>query len=344
MLKIAPLPVITAIHDCLTAMWVDKEIQEHHKWRWLLPIPKVASPELTDLRPLSLVEVSRKLWASVLMRKVSREWARNGCLNKRQHGFVTGKSMDEAVLEVMNTMETAKEMQCDLYMSSWDIKRAFDRVPKQLLIFGWVRLGVPPDVDEYLVNIDRGGKTVVRTPHAQDTYWEGGYDSLEALCFLAQLGAGQGTVDAPLNWNAVFDILLDALATVPTDYRFHDIDCLQHYTVDTAAADDLLSACGTLQALQHKADIVSAFCIIFGLDIATTKLRTFHLQWGNGNLNLAPSDDTHQHSPDTLLVHTGRWIPQSVQLASTGVMKHLGVHWDMRYEGATIYQLTLDNL
>ena len=26
MLKIAPLSAITAIHDCLTAMWVDKEI------------------------------------------------------------------------------------------------------------------------------------------------------------------------------------------------------------------------------------------------------------------------------------------------------------------------------
>ena len=91
MLKIAPLSAITAIHDCLTAMWVDKEILEHHKWQWLLPIPKVASPALTDLRPLSLVEVLRKLRASVLMRKVSREWARTGCLNKRQHGFVTGK-------------------------------------------------------------------------------------------------------------------------------------------------------------------------------------------------------------------------------------------------------------
>ena len=115
----------------------------HHNWRWLLSLPKVASAELTDLRPLSLVEASRKLWASVLMWKVSKEWTRTGCLNKRQHGFVTGKSMDEAVLEVMNTMETAKEMQCDLYMSSWYIKRAFDRVPKQLLIFAWIRLGVP---------------------------------------------------------------------------------------------------------------------------------------------------------------------------------------------------------
>ena len=67
----------------------------------------------------------------------------------------------------------------------------------------------------------------------------------------------------------MFAILLDALATVPSHYRLHDIDCFQHYTVDTAAADDLLSACGTLKAQQHKADIVSAFCIIFGLDIAS---------------------------------------------------------------------------
>ena len=150
---------MTAIHESLKAMWVDKEIPEHHKWRWLLPIPKVASPELTDLR---LVEVSRKLWSSVLLRMVSKEWARTGCLNKRQQGFVTGKSMNEAVLEVMNTMESAKEMQCDLYMSSWGIKRAFDRVPKQLLIFASIRLGVPHDVAEYLVNTERGGITVVK--------------------------------------------------------------------------------------------------------------------------------------------------------------------------------------
>ena len=51
-----------------------------------------------------------------------------------------------------------------------------------------------------------------------------------------------------------------------------------------------------------------------------------------------------QPPPDILLVHTGRCISQPVRFASTGVMKHLGVHWDMRFDGATIYQLTLDSL
>ena len=78
--KIAPLPV-TAI--CLCAVWVNKKVPEHHKWRWLLPIPKITSSELTDLRPLSLVEVTQKLWASILMRKVSHKWVvHNSVLTK----------------------------------------------------------------------------------------------------------------------------------------------------------------------------------------------------------------------------------------------------------------------
>ena len=84
--------------------------------------------------------------------------------------------MDEAVLVVMNTMKTKKEMQCDLYMSSWDIKRAFDKVPMQLFIFAWMRLDDPPGVAEYLVNIDRGGTH--RTP-------TGGYDTTGRAAMIA---------------------------------------------------------------------------------------------------------------------------------------------------------------
>ena len=60
------------------------------------------------------------------------------------------------------------------------------------------------------------------------------------------LGAEQGNIDAPLNWNAVFDILLDALAAVPSNFHFHDIDCLQKFTVDT---DDLRRLLSVLQHL-----------------------------------------------------------------------------------------------
>ena len=48
---------------------------------------------------------------------------------------------------------------------------------------------------------------------------------------------------------------------------------------DTAAANDLVSFAGTHEALQAKANIVSAFCLTFGLEVAVQKkLRCFHLK------------------------------------------------------------------
>ena len=48
--------------------------------------------------------------------------------------------------------------------------------------------------------------------------------------------------------------------------------------------DDLVSFAGTHEALQatslSKADIVSAFCLLFGQEVAVHKrLRCFHLKW-----------------------------------------------------------------
>ena len=138
------------------------------------------------------------------MRNVAAAWAHSRALNKKQYGFIAGRSMEEAILEAMNTLETAKEQTTDLYLSSWDIKRAFDRGPKQFLIFSWIRLGVPPDMAEHLVSIDMGGHSVVRTPLAQKTFWDEGLEGLLPLAFQTILGAGQGTVDAPTNWNSVY--------------------------------------------------------------------------------------------------------------------------------------------
>jgi hypothetical protein len=343
--------LITAIYSSLAELWKDKTIPDSWKWRWLVPTPKVPSPSLGDLRPLSLVEVLRKLWASVIMRNVSAAWAKNHTLNRNQHGFVPGRSMEEAVLEAMNSLESAKEWRTDLYISSWDIKRAFDRVPKQLLIYSWIRLGVPTDVAEYLVGIDMGGHTVVRTPHAQKVFWDSGLDGLLPLAFRAMLGAGQGTVDAPSNWNAVFDILLDALDNISSEYFVADVHGVSVEAYDMAAADDLLSACGTLKALRAKAEVVSAFCIVFGLDIATLKLRTFHVSWGNENCGLLqPTGKPYLDSNgkvdtrDYISIYQGNWVETRIPLASEGAMRYLGVHWDMNLSGQTIMTTTIDKL
>ena len=52
----------------------------------------------------------------------------------------------------------------DLYISSWDIKRAFDSLGPEYVIRSLQRLHIPRDIAEYLVNMDNTGQVYVRTP------------------------------------------------------------------------------------------------------------------------------------------------------------------------------------
>jgi len=79
----------------------------------------------------------------------------------------------------------------------------------------------------------------------------------------------------------------------------------------------------SLTGLQLKAHIVSAYSIIFGLDIAVNKLQTF-VHYPNGPPHLAPGSP----SP-SVVIHTSDWQPHSIPVFSTGTIKVLGKFYDI---------------
>ena len=166
MLKVLPTRVSKAFYEALAEIWNNKDQPESWKWRWILPIPKTQEATLEDLRPLSLFEATRKLWLALILTKLRAAWAREDLLHPAQTMFIKGRSMDLSVLSLMNVLETAKEWKSDIYLSSWDITKAFDRVPIQAQIWAYVRLGVPPQVAVYMVALDVDCRAVVRTPLA----------------------------------------------------------------------------------------------------------------------------------------------------------------------------------
>ena len=82
----------------------------------------------------------------------------------------------------------------------------------------------------------------------------------------------QGNVDSTEKWAAFFDPLLCALDMVDEGHFYYQSEGGDSRTAeDTAAADYLVSFAGTHRALQAKADTVSGFCFIFGLEVAVKK-------------------------------------------------------------------------
>ena len=68
----------------------------------------------------------------------------------------------------INIIEQAKQYHSSLYYVSYDISKAFDRPPKNILKLGWARVGVPEDIINWLVDMDVGGRAYIKSPWAQN--------------------------------------------------------------------------------------------------------------------------------------------------------------------------------
>ena len=300
MLKKLPGVLVANLHKCLSRIWASKSTPEWWTQKWCVPIPK--NPQditnVANLRPLMLVDAVRKIWCKLLLRKILVAWKKYDALRHTQHGFCGGKSTMTASLLFINMLEDAIENDAPAHVCSWDITRAFDSVAKNIMRLAWSRLGVPQEWVEWLVAMDVNGLTVVRTPKAIKVWDKAGVagfrkqssqdearseawedvnaeeDSYKTTAegFVADRGTGQGDVTSPACWGAFFDILLTALELDAEEQPGRWVRAggnMKYRAADTAYADDLLSFTRTPDELQRKADIVSAFCAIMGLQMST---------------------------------------------------------------------------
>ena len=337
MMKEWPDEVLQAAHSAMTMIWDTGTIPEWWQWKWICPIPKV-DPEvatLDDLRPIALLETTRKIWMGIIVGRITSIWERESVLSNGQYGFRRNRSTEAPTSQVINALEEAEESATEIHGSSWDIRRAFDSVPKSILVMSWERLGVPKAIANYIVDLDRECLTIPLTPHAKHLLHTIGRPAfsldptteLNARGFHGVTGTPQGDTPSPTNWNAAFDILLRALESANLHPFLVRSGSSLHPVQDTAYADDLFSISARKEGLQLKADIVSAFAGIFGIKIATTKLRTFAKCWGS-----EPSG--WRHGDYQLKVHNDQWEPTNIPVLYANlrrldsVFRYLGVQID----------------
>jgi hypothetical protein len=158
---------LRVLYTAMARMWEAREVPALWKLRWMVPISKVPiEPSIDQLRPISLVETSRKLWYAMIVNRIRSAWHDYGALSDLQHGSRPCRGTDSASIQFINAIEECHVSCTPLFASSWDIRRAFDSLPKPLLCFAWTRLGVPLDIAQMIVAADTDGVTVVKSPTA----------------------------------------------------------------------------------------------------------------------------------------------------------------------------------
>ena len=323
-----PERLIDVVYECLVKVWEFKSVPDFWKWKWLVPIPK--DPEnisLGTLRPIMLIETTRKLWGRLIMTKIQSVWTEMAALSSAQHGGLPGRGTDTANVQHINIMESAMATLAALHITSWDMQKAFDAVSRNAMVLGWERLGVPREIAEWIGGMDEGGRVVVRTPAAAAINKRKGRHGFVAadgeLCRVAALcsekGTPQGDVSSPMNWVAIFDILLRSLARARGGEFWVRGDEEGPYTAaDQAYMDDLISSTGTHEALQTRADIVSAFCLIFGISLSEHKFRQLAIN--------VPFDVP-------IVIRKEGWVDKALPAQTGAPIKVLGTYYDAQYSG-----------
>jgi len=235
MLKLASKEMISDIYDELVNLWSNEmEIAEFWQNRWLKAVSKGDYQITADnSRPIMLIEIIRKLWMSIMMKRIERHWRKYKIIDDAQHAYTGGSNTDCAITQLYSALETAKLQYGTIALGSWDYKKAFDSPAKAILILAWIRAGIPKKFAEYIVGMDIGGKVVVKTDYAQDLLRRKGYKELMNITveegdtyyynrtkkiyelfkkfFSTIMGCGQGDNPSSLNWKAFIDILNRAI-------------------------------------------------------------------------------------------------------------------------------------
>jgi hypothetical protein len=128
----------------------------------------------------------------LIMDKIRTFWSAHSLLDERQHAYLRGKGTQTAIPQFINSVEAAREFATDLYMSSWDMSKAFDNLSREMLLICLLRIHVPIDISRYIISLDIDDKILVRTPWLLDKL-RGTDPSLgQSDSFSTEKGVGQG--------------------------------------------------------------------------------------------------------------------------------------------------------
>jgi hypothetical protein len=116
------------------------------------------------MRPISLFEVTRKLWLGIISRRITAVWDAFNILGPTQHGFRSKHGTETALIQLISSLESALE-EDEYLLTAWDIKRAFDSIPRPLISLSWRRMGLEGLSLWLLTSIDSDGLTFPWSPY-----------------------------------------------------------------------------------------------------------------------------------------------------------------------------------
>ena len=137
-------------------------------------MPKVPDPQLTQLRPLMLIEVLRKVWSGFAVNEVWSFLEKHQLLEDIQFAYRRNREAGVAMLLQRNATEEAQETESAILCGSYDLYHAFDSLSRAAMKLSFATLGLNREDAERLIDMENDSKVYICSPTARH-YWANKY-------------------------------------------------------------------------------------------------------------------------------------------------------------------------
>ena len=143
-------------HQSITPDGADKKQQQQQQQQKITALFKKGSKKMaSNYRPVSLTSIVGKCLEKIVREKIIDFMKDNSLFSNRQYGFISGRSTQLQLLEVLDkwteALDEGQSIDC-IYM---DYAKAFDTVPHRRLIYKLESYGINPKAVSWIENFLR---------------------------------------------------------------------------------------------------------------------------------------------------------------------------------------------
>ncbi len=260
-------PVIKCLHALFQMCFDHGLIPTAWTQAIICPIPKSKSndPRLPlSYRGLSILSCIYKIYSSILNARILKYWEDNGILNDEQNGFRSKRSCLDHIHSIFSIVRNRLNSGNSVFTCMVDFRKAFDLVPRELLLFRLLEYGIDGKIYNAVKNIYSQSTCAVRINDSM-TSW-----------FSTDQGVKQGDNLSPTLFSGYVNSLISDLKATGIGVK------IGTDTVSVLAyADDLILTAENELDLQKLLDILCEWCHKWRLVINTDKTKVLHFRKKN---------------------------------------------------------------
>ena len=157
-----------ALKDSLNKILESGEVPESWKEARTIMIPKVRNPEVKELRPISLINISYKIFMKIMRERIDNHLRENEEEKEEQTGFTKGKRIEDNLFILQYCIRKTYEQRKQLYVAAIDFKKAYDYIKRDQLIQVMMDYKIDSKIIECITGIYSNDKTRIRVNNEKE--------------------------------------------------------------------------------------------------------------------------------------------------------------------------------